>query len=98
MIQDRLDKIEERLKQSQAVKESDKVELLNLLKTLRTEITRSFQNSPRAGGKHSGICRTISPRSHTQRKESGALQFVAYRSDFIGSGLRNISSTVSGDY
>jgi len=38
MIQDRLDKIEEKLKQSNAVKEKDKAELLNLLKTLRTEI------------------------------------------------------------
>ncbi len=38
MIQDRLDKIEEKLKQSNAVKENDKAELLNLLKTLRTEI------------------------------------------------------------
>jgi hypothetical protein len=38
MIQDRLDKIEERLKQSNTVKESDKAELLNLLTTLRTEI------------------------------------------------------------
>jgi hypothetical protein len=39
MIQERLDKIEERLKQSQAVKENDKAELLNLLTALRTEIT-----------------------------------------------------------
>lgn len=39
MIQDRLDKIEERLKQSNTVKESDKAELLNLLTTLRTEIS-----------------------------------------------------------
>jgi hypothetical protein len=38
MIQDRLDKIEERLKQSNTVKESDKAELLTLLNTLRTEI------------------------------------------------------------
>ncbi|MGA3209107.1 MAG: DUF4404 family protein [Syntrophales bacterium] len=38
MIQDHLDKIEERLKQSEAVKESDKAELLTLLMTLRTEI------------------------------------------------------------
>ena len=38
MIQDRLDKIEQRLKQSNTVKESDKAELLNLLTTLRTEI------------------------------------------------------------
>jgi DNA repair exonuclease SbcCD ATPase subunit len=38
MIQDRLDKIEEKLKQSNTVKESDKAELLNLVKTLRTEI------------------------------------------------------------
>jgi hypothetical protein len=38
MIQDRLDKIEERLKQSKTVTENDKTELLNLLTTLRTEI------------------------------------------------------------
>ena len=38
MIQDRLDKIEERLKQSKTGKESDKAELLTLLTTLRTEI------------------------------------------------------------
>jgi len=38
MIRDRLDKIEERLKQSKTVKESEKAELLNLLTTLRTEI------------------------------------------------------------
>jgi len=39
MIQDHLDKIEERLKQSEAVKESDKAELLTLLMTLRKEIS-----------------------------------------------------------
>ena len=38
MIQDRIDKIEERLKQSKTVKESDKAELLTLLTTLRKEI------------------------------------------------------------
>ncbi|KQC07572.1 MAG: hypothetical protein APR62_06305 [Smithella sp. SDB] len=38
MIKDRLDKIEEKLKQSNTIKENDKAELLNLLKTLRTEI------------------------------------------------------------
>lgn len=43
MIQDRLDKIEEMLKQSEAVKESDKNELLNLLTNLRTEISELSQ-------------------------------------------------------
>ncbi|MGV8059699.1 MAG: DUF4404 family protein [Smithellaceae bacterium] len=38
MIQERLDKIEEKLKQSKTVEESDKAELLTLLVTLRTEI------------------------------------------------------------
>jgi hypothetical protein len=38
MIQDRLDKIEERLRQSKTIKENDKVELLTLLNTLRSEI------------------------------------------------------------
>lgn len=39
MIQERLDKIEEKLKQSAAVKGNDKDELLALLNSLRTEIT-----------------------------------------------------------
>lgn len=39
MIQERLDKIEERLKKSQTIKDNDKTELLNLLNTLKTEIT-----------------------------------------------------------
>ncbi len=38
MIQDRLNKIEEKLKQSKEVKESDKAELLTILTTLRAEI------------------------------------------------------------
>jgi hypothetical protein len=38
MIQDRIEKIEEKLQQSKALKESDKVEILDLMKNLRTEI------------------------------------------------------------
>ena len=38
MIQDHLDRIEERLKQSKSVKEGDKSELFTLLTTLKTEI------------------------------------------------------------
>ncbi|MGB5217045.1 MAG: DUF4404 family protein [Smithella sp.] len=39
MIQERLDKMEEKLKKSATVKESDKAELLKILNSLRTEIT-----------------------------------------------------------
>jgi hypothetical protein len=39
MIQERLNTIEEKLKQSETIKDNDKTELLNLLNTLRTEIT-----------------------------------------------------------
>ena len=39
MIQDHLDRIEERLKRSDTVREADKAELLALLTTLRGEIT-----------------------------------------------------------
>jgi len=39
MIQDRLDKIEEKLKQSKALKEEDRAELMNLLASLRTEMS-----------------------------------------------------------
>lgn len=38
MIQERLDKIEEKLKQSHSIKESDKTELIALVTKLRTEI------------------------------------------------------------
>ena len=38
MIQDHLEKIEERLKQTKTDKESDKTALLTLLTTMRTEI------------------------------------------------------------
>jgi hypothetical protein len=38
MIQDRIDKIEEKIKQSKEVKENEKDELLNLLTNLRAEI------------------------------------------------------------
>jgi hypothetical protein len=43
MIQDRLDKIEERIKQSKEVKEIDKAELLTILTILRTEIAELSQ-------------------------------------------------------
>ncbi|HOU49748.1 MAG: DUF4404 family protein [Smithella sp.] len=39
MIQERLDKMEEKLKKNATVKESDRTELLTILKSLRTEIT-----------------------------------------------------------
>ena len=38
MIQEHLNRIEERLRQSESVKEGDKSELLHLLANLRTEI------------------------------------------------------------
>ena len=98
MIQDRLDKIEERLKQSQAVKESDKVELLNLLKTLRTEITDLSKTRHEQAESIAGFAE-LSAREATRREKNPELFNLSLdRSDFIGSGLRNISSTVSGDY
>ena len=39
MIQERLDKMEEKLKKNATVKESDRADLLTILKSLRTEIT-----------------------------------------------------------
>jgi len=75
MIQDRLDKIEERLKQGAIhVKESEQANY-DLLTTLRTEIA-AFPRLTMSRRKARRVCRIISPRSYTQRKESGALQFV----------------------
>jgi hypothetical protein len=72
MIQDRLDKIEERLKQSQAVKESDKVELLNLLKTLRTEITDLSKTRHEQAESIAGFAE-LSTREATRREKNPEL-------------------------
>jgi hypothetical protein len=72
MIQDRLDKIEERLKQSKTVKESDKAELLNLLVTLKTEITGLSQTHKEQAESIAGFAE-LSAHEATRSKKSQAL-------------------------
>jgi hypothetical protein len=72
MIQDRLDKIEERLKQSKEVKESDKGELLTLLKDLRTEITELSQTHHEQAESIVGFAE-LSAHEATRREKSLAL-------------------------
>lgn len=72
MIQDRLDKIEERLKQSQAVKESDKAELLNLLKSLRAEVTNLSKTRHEQAESIAGFAE-LSAREATRSEKSPAL-------------------------
>jgi len=72
MIQERLDKIEERLKQSESMKESDKAELLNILNTLRTEIAGLSQTDQEHA---ESIARFAELSTHeaTRNKRSDAL-------------------------
>ena len=72
MIQDRLDKIEERLKQSNTVKESDKAELLNLLTTLRMEIADLSQTHHEQAESIAGFAE-LSAHEATRSEKSPAL-------------------------
>jgi hypothetical protein len=72
MIQDRLDKIEERLKQSSTVKESEKAELLNLLTTLRTEIAGLSHTHHEQAESIAGFAE-LSAREATRSEKSPAL-------------------------
>ena len=72
MIQDHLDKIEERLKQSKAVKESDKAELLTLLTTLRKEIVDLSQTHYEHAESIVGFAK-LSAHEATRKEKSPAL-------------------------
>ena len=72
MIQDRLDKIEERLKQSKTVTDNDKVELLNLLTTLRTEIAVLSKTHHEQAESIAGFAE-ISAHEATRKEKSPAL-------------------------
>ncbi len=72
MIQDRLDKIEERLKQSKTITESDKVELLNLLTTLRKEIAGISKTHHEQAESIAGFAE-LSAREATRAEKSPAL-------------------------
>jgi hypothetical protein len=72
MIQDRLDKIEERLKKSSAVTESEKDELLNLLTTLREEIAGLSQTHHEQAESIAGFAE-LSAREATRSEKSPQL-------------------------
>ena len=72
MIKDRLDKIEERLKQSKTVTENDKVELLNLLTTLRTEIASLSKTHHEQAESIAGFAE-LSTREATRKEKSPVL-------------------------
>lgn len=72
MIQDRIDKIEERLKQSKEVKEGDKAELLSLLETLRTEIADLSQTHQEHAESIVGFAE-LSAREATRKEKSPVL-------------------------
>jgi len=72
MIQDRLDKLEERLKQSKEVKESDKAELLTIVTDLRTEISELSQTHHEQAESIVGFAE-LSAHEATRCKKSPAL-------------------------
>jgi putative cell wall-binding protein len=86
MIQDHLDKIEERLKQSEAVKESDKVELLTILTTLRTEIADLSQTHYEQAESITGFAE-LSAREATRIEKNPAL---------LNLSIEGLASSVQG--
>jgi Domain of unknown function (DUF4404) len=86
MIQDHLDKIEERLKQSEAVKESDKAELLALLTTLRTEIADLSQTHYEEAESITGFAE-LSTREATRNEKNPAL---------LNLSIEGLASSVQG--
>lgn len=72
MIQDDLDKIEEKLKETESVKEGDKAELLTLLATLRKEIVDLSQTHYEHAESIVGFA-NLSTHESTRREKSRAL-------------------------
>jgi hypothetical protein len=72
MIQDHFDKIEERLQQSNTVKESEKAELLTLLTILRTEIADLSQTHHEQAESIAGFAE-LSTREATRSEKSPEL-------------------------
>jgi hypothetical protein len=86
MIQDHLDKIEERLKQSEAVKESDKAELLTLLTTLRAEIADLSQTHYEQAESITGFAE-LSAREATRSEKNPVL---------LNLSIEGLASSVQG--
>ena len=86
MIRDHLDKIEERLKQSETVKESDKAELLTLLRTLRTEIADLSQTHYEQAESITGFAE-LSAREATRNEKNPVL---------LNLSIEGLASSVQG--
>jgi len=86
MIQDRIEKIEEKLQQSKALKESDKVEILDLMKNLRTEIADLSNTHYEHAESIAGFAE-LSTREATRREKSPAL---------LNLSIEGLTSSVQG--
>jgi len=86
MIQDHLDQIEARLKQSEAVNEGDKAELLSLLKTLRTEVTDLSRTHREQAESITGFAQ-LSAREATRSEKSQPL---------LDLSIQGLASSVQG--
>lgn len=86
MIQDRIDKIEEKLKQSKEVKEDEKVELMNLLETLRTEID-DLSKTHREQADSIVRFTELSAHEATRKEKSPAL---------LNSSIKGLASSIEG--
>ena len=86
MIQDRLDKIEERLKQSDTVKESEKTELSSSLTVLRVEIAGLSQTHREQAESIAGFAE-LSTHEATRGKKS---------QDLFNLSIKGLTSSVQG--
>ena len=86
MIQDDFDKIEEKLKQSEAIANGDKAELLTLLATLREEIADLSQTHYEHAESIVGFAK-VSTHEATRREKSVAL---------LNLSIEGLTSSVQG--
>jgi hypothetical protein len=86
MIKDHLDRIEERLKRSESVKEGDKSELLTLLTTLRTEIDELSRTHREQAESITGFAE-LSAREATRSEKSPIL---------LNLSIKGLASSVQG--
>ena len=86
MIQDTIDKIEERLRQADAVKSENKAELLGLLATLKAEVSELSQTD---ADKAQSIAGFTAVSAHEATREEKNPQLVEL-------SIKGLSSSVEG--
>ena len=72
MLQETIGKIEARIKEDRSVNEEKKMELLNLLSTLKTEVSELSKDDAEHARSIAGFAEPVDPRGDARGKEAAA--------------------------